>query len=318
MYEFDKPTANMNIGHGQVIEMLREHNTNIYNDDQRKNKARQDNLISEQNEYIKYYSNYMAEQVKLSNNRAEFLSNTKNAFMSECLFKLFKDSSVTPLSESDMIVARNLVNKFVIENGAGNLVSSFATKNLLLSEFSRLTTKYYNIVVEKCEDITPGSVKDFSIGCDVTDEFLKELELVDTYDASKLIKQRVSDAISEFIDSNMEQKLEYEEIIKDAQDKIESANNESYVESYSNAAKRKINEMKMNREKNVFHCLVESLAKSILKDDELKARYMNEATIDMDKVVDSTQLIYTMIEMANTTNMIKIDESYLNSYIKSL
>ena len=83
-------------------------------------------------------------------------------------------------------------------------------------------------------------------------------------------------------------------------------------------AKRKINEMRLNREKNIFHCVVESLTNSVLKDDVLKQKYMNEATIDMDKVVNSAQLIYTMIEMVNTTNMVDVDEAYMNEYIKSL
>ena len=56
----------------------------------------------------------------------------------------------------------------------------------------------------------------------------------------------------------------------------------------------------------------------MLKDDVLKQKYMNEATIDMDKVVNSAQLIYTMIEMVNTTNMVNVDEAYMNEYIKSL
>ena len=125
----------------------------------------------------------------------------------ECLFKLYKDSSVYPLTESDKIIARNLVNKFVLEHGAGELMLDFKTKNLLLSEFSRITNKYYNRILEECEDEScdsekAGKAREFSIDDKTKDDFFGDLENIDTTDASKLIKERVSDAISEFIDNN--------------------------------------------------------------------------------------------------------------------
>lgn len=319
VYTFDKPTANMRITPSEMANMIREQAIEEYNNDQRKATLEHQNQQSDYNEYIKNITSMVSEQQQMIGSRASFLSNTKTALMTECLFKLFKESSVTPLSSSDSVIARNLVNKFVIENTANELINNFATKNLLLSEFSRITKKYYDIVVEKCDEMSSTSdCRDFCIGQDVTDEFLKELEDVDTYDASKLIKQRVADAMSEFIDSNIEQKLEYEDIIKTAQEKMDTTDNEAVAEQYSMMAKRKINEMRLNREKNIFHCVVESLTNSVLKDDVLKQKYMNEATIDMDKVVNSAQLIYTMIEMVNTTNMVNVDEAYMNEYIKSL
>ena len=317
MYKMDKPTANMNISEGTVINMIKEQNQEAYADEQRKAELNRKQVLDEQNAYIKYCSDYIIEQTQYSSNRSEFLSRVKNSFMAECIFKLYKDCSVSPLTESDTIVARNLVNRFVSDNGAGNLINEFATKNLLLSEFSRITDKYYNIVVEKCNEVQPGAAKEFCIGNDVTDSFLKELEDVDTEEAAKTIKERVSDAISEFIDSNMIQKLEYEEVIKAAQDKIASATDENIAEGYSMVAKEKINEMKLNREKNIFQYLVESIIKQSLSDETLKQKYVNESSIDMDKVMDSAQLVYTMLEMTNTTEMVRVDEQYLTEYIKS-
>ena len=64
--------------------------------------------------------------------------------------------------------------------------------------------------------------------------------------------------------------------------------------------------------------MVESLSKAAFKDDALKARYIHEGTVDMDGIVNSTELIYTMLEMVNTTNMVNVDEDFMNNYIKSL
>lgn len=252
-------------------------------------------------------------------NRVKFCTNLRNSLLSECLYKLYKESSTYPLDSNDKTIARNLVNKFVLENGAQTLISKFSTKNLLLSEFSRISSKYFDKILEDCDAKNEEhECKEFIVDPLIKDEFLKELEMVDTDDATKLIRDRISDSISEFVDSNMMEKLEYEDVIKSAQDRISTVKDESFIEQYSNAAKRKINEMKLLRKKNVFHCLVESLCAASLKDESLKQRYIKEAQFDMDKIVEHGTLIYTMLEMANTTNMVNIDEEYLNKYIKTL
>jgi hypothetical protein len=38
----------------------------------------------------------------------------------------------------------------------------------------------------------------------------------------------------------------------------------------------------------------------------------------MDAVTNSATIIYTMLEMMNTTKMIEMDEEFINEYIKSL
>ncbi len=38
----------------------------------------------------------------------------------------------------------------------------------------------------------------------------------------------------------------------------------------------------------------------------------------MNNIVNDVQLIYTMLEMVNTTNMVNVDEDYMNKYIESL
>ena len=74
----------------------------------------------------------------------------------------------------------------------------------------------------------------------------------------------------------------------------------------------------MRREKNIFHCIVQKLAEAAIKDDKLKAIYTEGSKINMDKIVDHAQLYATLLEMANTTEMITINEEYMNNFIKSL
>ena len=203
MYKnFDKPSDNMLISDREADRMFYESQQEYF----RKQKEAEDrkriaieNQINEQNEY---FLNRELEMDEYINKRNSFIESVKNSLLSECLMKIYKDSSVAPLTESDKVIVNKLINNFIIENGADNLLDNFATKNLLLSEVNRITNKYYNAIIEKCDECNDDKGKEFIIDKTIKDEFLDELKDLDTIDASKLIKDRVADAITEFINSN--------------------------------------------------------------------------------------------------------------------
>lgn len=327
VYNMDKPSDNMLLSTYEIAQMQHEQQMKLYNEERDKKIAEQSAYNRDIQHYLEEVKECVEEEEEDINERCEKLNKVKEGFLSECLYKLFTESYATPMNKRDKIVARNLVNRFIIENGAGNLISSFATKNMLLSEFSRICTKYYDKVVEsgytrkdndECNDCYQigGEVIDPAI----VDDFYKELVDVDTDDATKLIKNRVADAISDFIDDNNANKIEYEDIINQAQDKVAAidASDNKIAESYINMAKQTINEMKNTRDRNVFDYIVESLTKAVFKDDALKARFIHEASVDMDGIVGSAQIIYTMLEMVNTTNMANVNEEFITNYLSNL
>lgn len=288
--------------------------------DQRIREAALEDRERDYRDNAKSYTEFMQEATNKQYAATKFFSNVKNTLVSECVYKIYKDSFITPMSEQMKTISKNIVNRFVLENGAQNLLNNFRTKNLLLSEVNRIVTKYYNAIVEdnkecKCSEfVVPDSIKD---------DFLAEIEELNTDEACKLIKDRVGDSINEFMDSNTLAKLEYEEMLTNAQDHINNIkdtdpNAEIKAQESAALVQREIQEMELKREKNVFHCIVQKLAESALKDDKLKSIYVEGGTINMDKVVDHAQLFYNLLEMANTTEMINIDEQYLNNYINSL
>lgn len=325
IYNTNKPSENMLLSATQLDTMYREQRAALYDEEQNKILAEQAAVERERTAYFEQQQQYNKERYATGMARSERLAKIKEAFISECIYKLYCESVAFPMTARDKVVARNLVNKFVMENGAGNLISSFATKNMILSEFSRIIQKYYDMVLEgECkgadESVFTGQLAGQILDQNVVDDFYKELENIDVKDASKAIKDRVADAITDFIDTNTANKIEYEEIIRSAQDKVAAINGADDVvaESYLNMAKRKINEMKNTRGVNVFGYMVESLTTSVFKDEALKSRFVNEGTVDMEGIVDSTQLLYTMLEMVNTTNMVNVDEEFINNYLTNL
>ena len=323
LYKMNKPSANMNLSTFELNKMMHEQAVSEYNEEQERKKLKESSMLREASEMEDYFNNYGMDIQHRADKQRQFLTNVKNSLLSECIFKLYKDSTVAPMTESDSVVARNLVNKFVLENDANELLRSFATKNLLLSEFSYITNKYYNKILEECnknddDECLVGKARDFEIDDKTKEDFFAELQDLDTNDASNLIKERVSDAVSEFVDANEEKKMEYEDIINTAKEKMAGVTDESFIESYNYMAKNKINDLKLKSRNNIFGYMVESLATKSFKDDTLGKKYIHEASLNMDNIVNDSMLIYQMLEMVNTTNMVNVDEDFMNNYIKSL
>lgn len=327
IYKMSKPSENMLKPFSEIMQMYREYDAKIAEADGQKQALAESAQDREYAECMAEQSNRMLDEARIASNRSNKLASFKNALMVECFMKIFKESAVGPMTKQDKLIARNLVTNFVKENGVGNLLIDFRTKNVVLSEFARLVNKYYDrAVTEGCcnegEEDRPAiglEVKECDFNQTLVDDFFKDLEDVDTEVVSKMVNARVSDAINQFIDDNAAAKMEYEDIIQSAKDKVESNKvTEEAAISIMNIAKQEINEIKQNRPCSVFHMLVKSLTESVLKDENLKARYVHEAKVDMDNVVNSSALIYTMLEICNTTGAVNVTETYLNDYIASL
>lgn len=320
-YKFNKPTDNMMRVRTNRFGLMRQAYSEQFEKESEEAAINESATKYGQLEANKIVSESARMRMVDNTNRTEFLSNVKKSLLSECMFKLFKESSVTPLTKKDKVVATNLINNFINENGVSELLRNFKTKNFLLSEMNRITNKYYQKVLESCDKAEEECYEKYSVDPDIKDDFYEELEDLDSSDASKLIKERVADAMDEFIDDNMSNKMDYEDIIKSAKDKMDTMKDEDMMDECANRAFVEVNTMKHNRTKNIFNCMVEKLAKSAYTNDSIHEAYFNESTntIDMESVVNSCQLMYTMLEMVNTTNMIQpITAEKLNKYLDTL
>ncbi len=319
--DYNKPSKNMNIPQRQITEMTRNQQEEIY-------KAEEDRLLAEQaraererEANANWLQEYTENQIIGRNNRVTFLENVKSGFLSEAMSKLFKESFGV-MTKRDRITAKNLINTFINEQGAGELLNRFKYQNTLVAEMARIVQEHYDMVVESitCDDEEcniPGRAKELHLDKTIVDDFYKDLVDLDTSEASKLIKDKVTDAMTEFIDQNTQNKLDFEEIINTAKEKMTDLKEESAVESTMNEAKRQINEIKRTRHKNIFHYMVEAISKEAFKDiSGVGRQYIHESKVDMDGVVNSAKLIYTMLEMLNTTEMVNKD--YIQTYIENL
>ena len=321
--DFTTPSENMNLSVKQIADMIREQNEELY-------KSEEDKALREQNEATRAYQEYMdgvnsyIESRNASlNNRAAFLEAAKSGFLSAAMLKLFKESYDGDFTKRTEVIAKNMINTFIQEQGVGDLLLRFKYQNTTIAEMGRIVQEAYDKLIDsldgnkdKDDSDIPGRAKELHLDKTIVDDFYKDIEDLDTTEASKMIKDKVADAMSEFIDQNNQQRHDFEEVINTAKEKMEEVKEESAIEYTVNEAKRQINEMKRTMSKNVFHYLVEAITKETFKDENLGKKYMHETVIDMDGIVEAAKINYTLLEMLNTTEM--VEPEYIKKYIEDL
>lgn len=245
----------------------------------------------------------------------KFSSDVKKSFLAECIYRLFDGSLMIEESVNNERVKRVMVDRFIEEHGASNLLLQFKHKTILLSEYSRLVDKYTKRVIES---VDKDNEESYTIDTSIKDDFFKELDCTDTDDVIDNIRTRVSDAVADFINSNIVAKGNIEETIKAAQSNIDSARTEELKESYELLAKRKITNQRINKRTNVFEKFVTEMTKSVMKNDTLKQAYTENNKVNMDKIVETCKMMYTFLETVNTAQIINVNEEYIKETLAGL
>lgn len=246
----------------------------------------------------------------------KFVQDTKTTLLAECLLAFTENASGYQHNKAQAsIIQRNLVNQFINENGVDKLLNSMKDKTYVLSEMSRVIEKYTNIVLEKVDKDKPET---YFIIPEDRDAFFKELDTDDNEEVASMIKIRVSDALDQFVQSNIKQKEELREILVQSKERIDAAKSEEVRESFNNLSKQAIVTLKEKKVKSVLEMMIAGMVKNTLKDKELSSVYMNEGTLDMDAIVENATTMYAFLETVNTIKIIDVDSKYIESVLNEL
>ena len=70
---------------------------------------------------------------------------------------------------------------------------------------------------------------------------------------------------------------------------------------------------------NVLGAIVRSLTESIMKDKDIRQQYMTEDNhINMERIVNESTIIYTVLEELNSLQMVDVDAKYIKNMINSI
>lgn len=247
----------------------------------------------------------------------DFRKAVSDAFVTEALVCLVNSciNEVTLKDEYNTKLSRQLVSNFVKEEGSQKLIKKFKGTSYLMSELAYICDKYIKAVLEKADPKDKDSLK---INEKQKKDFYKDLDNTNADKVVDSIRSRVMDSTREFIDSNTKDKMKIKDVLSSTKEKIESSKNKKLQEGYSNLGKDIISEIRSNKVQNVFEAMVYSLAKTALKNEDAKKVFVENAALNMDKVVEHCEVMYTFLTTLDTCKIINVDESYIEQMLQDL
>lgn len=252
-----------------------------------------------------------------------FVNSLTPTLVAESLNYLLQKSLPETVCEADREYGRVLCEQYVKENNAGMMLKKFETKSLTLALLA-------NAINESYTKIIAGTDKDglvISLKPSDKKDFYRTLENVDTESACKKITERVCKATEEFVQNNINDKLDMEEAAAKAKEKIDAVKASTQEEAanikqhYANVYKEAVSNIAYGttRKKNIYEQMVNNAAKEIVKSDDLKAVFFNESgKLDVDKITDKVTVMYTFMEMVNTMKIQDVNEAYVEDCLKSI
>lgn len=245
-----------------------------------------------------------------------FSESLSAVLLGEALYHIMEHSVSEELlnKEGSKTIMRVMVSDFVTEDAP--LILRRMGHSAILSDIHEAVTSTKKKILESIDKNDPAS---YTIAPDVKDEFFDKLDDMETDSITDAIRERVSGEVNDFIDANRQDHEQILSILQMTKDKLEEKEKapDAVKESYTNMSRRAIAKVR-TRKKSVFESMVSAMCEGVMKHDELKEEFMEGSQLDVGKIVDRIQLMYTFLETVNSLKLYPIDESYITDLIESL
>lgn len=260
----------------------------------------------------------MMHRDSIKNRYHTFSETLRTALVTEAVYKIYKESVSDSLKAdpANVSVMRAIVNEYVYENGYENILNRMKTGSVFLSKTYNSIIEHTNLILEEVDKENPDT---FVITPEMKDDFFSSLDYSDSEAISDAIKNRVTDAMEDFVTANTKDHEDITQALKQAQEKIENIpeSDTELRECYEMKSKREISKIR-NSPKGVLHSMVYAMCESVLKHKDTHSDFIVENHLDMDKIVDRVSLMYTFMETLNTTRIDNVNEAFIYETISSL
>lgn len=249
-----------------------------------------------------------------------FTSESKDFLLTESLNYLLRKCLPENITESLAMNARAVVESFVKEETSFSLLNRFKTKTLLLSELANVVETTHQKVLHGAE----GKDAPFKISNSDMKAFHNKLDSLDCDQVTKEIVSRVAKAEEEFVKANIKDKETLEELSDATNKKLEGIKNkdeekEKLIKQECTAMYRRKVDTLMNRKKGILESIVLRMSRNIVTEETLLPSFTQEnGKLDMQKIIDTSEVMYTFMEMVNTMRIKDVNTSYLNDILSSI
>lgn len=280
-----------------------------------------------------------------------FSEQVRTDLLTKCLYdgmlkKVLKEQYA---NKHEKALAKNLVKNFIKERGTINLINSFKNKSVYLNEWYEDIVAYHDAIMEQATAVAVSvGIPEKNI-FEIEDKTIKDF-IIDTkdtipHDITKIITNRVEDAVSDFVDSNKKQKEELRKVYEKAKQKLDTIDdmdntinsNDPLMQDFNGDPNTELDPkynvqqeaVRMIRSKqrsfreqakNVFSIMTDNTLEVIHRNQIIKEAYTTGLNnrIDFQKLVNDTKVMYSFMECVNTLGIVDLDESEIASILNKM
>lgn len=263
-----------------------------------------------------------ADQQRIRNNKyTQFISESKDFLLGEAIYKLVAETLTESTDPMLLNVGKNLSHNFVKEESTRTLLNRFKTQSIFLSEMASVVEEIHGKVLECAKE---NLNDDFTISNSDLEAFYNKLDQLDYSNMATAIRAKVSKAEEEFIQANINDRLNMEEIANKTKEKIDQVKmKDAEVEAavkqeFAALYKESISKIQ-DRKKSLLESFVLHTTQSILIDDGMRTQYTTEGgKLNTKAVIELAEVMYTFLEAVNTSQMKEITPSYLENVLAEI
>lgn len=280
-----------------------------------------------------------------------FSEQVRTDLLTKCLYdgmlkKVLKEQYA---NKHEKALAKNLVKNFIKEHGTINLINSFKNKSVYLNEWYEDIVAYHDAIMEQATAVAVSvGIPEKNI-FEIEDKTIKDF-IIDTkdtipHDITKIITNRVEDAVSDFVDSNKKQKEELRQVYEKAKQKLDTIDdmdntinsNDPLMQDFNGDPNTELDPkynvqqeaVRMIRSKqrsfreqakNVFSVMTDNTLEVIHRNQIIKEAYTTGLNnrIDFQKLVNDTKVMYSFMECVNTLGIVDLDENEIASILNKM
>lgn len=260
----------------------------------------------------------VASRQNARNRYNSYSESIRTTLVTEALYNLFKESAPESISSnpSDRSIMRAIVNEYVNDKGYTEILNRMKTASVPMSEMHNIIVSNTKAILEEADKDNPDT---FVVTPEMKDNFFDQLNHSDSEDINNAIKERVSDAMEDFVTANTKDHDDIQNALNKAQEEVGETpdDEEELKEYYVYKAKREAAEIR-NAPKSILHSMISSMCEGVIRNQDQNREFINEGHLDMDKITNRVSLMYNFLEMLNTTKLEKINSAYLENVIEGL
>lgn len=265
-------------------------------------------------------------KIQLKNCREKytaFVSNLKNVLVTEALYSILEKSVPSTTPQELLQYGKNSIYNIVLSEGASNLVRKFETKTELLSELSHIITESECEIISKCDKSDEST---FCVKNSDFEKFRSKLSTLDINSVTKAISDRVAAAETDFVQSNLKDKELMEDIAQKTKDRIDAVRAKTDEEEteikqeFARVYRREMSDKVIHRKKNILESIITKMSNKLVVSESLNESFIleNSSKLNMDKVIDLSEILYTVLEMVNTCKICNVDQNYINEVLSNI